>query len=60
MGVGSVIAVINAFKAKRMIDASQGELKGQGKIWWCFIVGGLGLSWWVYVLVMVVKNVIRG
>ena len=60
MGVGSAIAVINAIKAKRIIDASQGELKGRGKILWCFIVGGLGLSWWGYVVVMVVKNAVIG
>jgi hypothetical protein len=59
MGVGSVIAVVNATKARRIIEASQETIKGRGKVWWCYIVGGLGLLWWGYVLIMVVKNIVR-
>ena len=33
MGVGSAIAVIEGFKAKRLIRQSGGELKGIGKVW---------------------------
>jgi hypothetical protein len=56
MGVGSAIALIEGAKAKRLINRSHGEIKGMGKVWWCFIVGGLGLLFWVFVVVMVIIN----
>ncbi len=54
MGVGSAIAVMEGFKAKKLISQSGGELKGMGKVWWCFIVGGAGLLFWLFVVVMVI------
>jgi hypothetical protein len=56
MGVGSAIAVMQGFKAKRLIRQSGGELKGMGKVWWCFIVGGAGLLFWLFVVLMVIIN----
>jgi hypothetical protein len=56
MGAGSLIAVVNAIRARSMIVRSHGELKGMGKVWWCFVVGGAGLLFWVYVLVMVLYH----
>jgi hypothetical protein len=60
MGVGSAIAVIEAFKAKKLISQSGGELKGIGKVWWCFIVGGAGLLFWLFVVLMVIVNKATG
>jgi len=54
MGVGSAIAVMEAFRARKLINQSGGELKGMGKVWWCFIVGGAGLLFWLFVLLMVI------
>lgn len=56
MGVGSAIAVIEGFKAKKLISQSGGELKGMGRVWWCFIVGGAGLLFWLFVVLMVIIN----
>jgi hypothetical protein len=39
-----------------MIDRSGGELVGMGKVWWCFIVGGMGLLFWGFVFVMALIN----
>jgi hypothetical protein len=57
MGVGSLIAIIQAVKARKIIRQSNGEIRGSGKVMWCFIVGGAGLLFWGYVILMVVINV---
>ena len=54
MGVGSLIAVIQAIKARKIIRRSNGEIRGSGKVMWCFIVGGAGLLFWGFVMLMVV------
>jgi len=54
MGVGSLIAIIQAMKARRIIRQSDGEIRGSGKVVWCFIVGGAGLVFWGYVILMVI------
>ena len=54
MGVGSLIAIIQAMKARRIIRESNGKIRGSGKVVWCFIVGGAGLVFWGYVILMVV------
>jgi len=54
MGVGSLIAVIQAMKARKIIRRSNGEIRGSGKVMWCFIVGGAGLLFWGFVMLMVV------
>ena len=54
MGFGSLIAVIQAAKALKIIRQSNGEIRGSGKVMWCFIVGGAGLLFWGYVILMLV------
>ena len=54
MGVGSLIAIIQAMKARRIIRESNGNIRGSGKVMWCFIVGGAGLVFWGYVILMVI------
>ncbi len=56
LGFGSFIAVRNALKARTIINSSNGEIKPDGRVWWCFIVGGLGLSFWLFVLIMALLN----
>ena len=59
MGVGSLIAIIQAIKARKIIKQSNGEIRGSGKVMWCLIVGGAGLLFWSYVILMVlIKAVI--
>jgi hypothetical protein len=55
--VGSLIAIIQAVKARKIIRQSNSEIRGSGKVMWCFIVGGAGLLFWGYVILMVVINV---
>ena len=59
MGVGSLIAIIQAVKAQRIIRKSDGEIRGSGKVLWCLIVGGAGLLFWGYVMVMVIISAAR-
>ena len=54
MGVGSLIAIIQAIKARKIIRRSNGEIRGSGKVMLCFIVGGAGLLFWGFVMLMVV------
>jgi hypothetical protein len=56
MGIGSAISIIQAVRAKKLIDASNGEISGGLKIWWCFIEGGLGVLFWGFVIVMIIVN----
>lgn len=55
MGVGSLIAVVQGIKARKIIRQSNGEIKGMGKVIWCFIVGGAGLLFWGFVILMVTE-----
>ncbi len=54
MGVGSAISVMEGIKAKKLISQSDGKLKGMGRVWWCFIVGGAGLLFCAFVVMMVI------
>ncbi len=56
LGFGSFIAVKNGLKARKIINDSNSEMKSDGRVWWCFIVGGLGLSFWLFVLIMGILN----
>jgi hypothetical protein len=56
MGAGSLIAVILGIKAMRIIIRSDGEIEGTGKALWCIIVGLLGFSFWLFVIIMVIVN----
>jgi hypothetical protein len=56
MGFGSFVAVKNGWKARKIINESNGEINSDGRVWWCFIVGGAGLSFWLFVLIMAFIN----
>lgn len=58
MGVGSLIAIVQGIKAQKIIRRSNGEIKGMGKVIWCFTVGGIGLLFWGFVILMtIIKRV---
>ena len=54
MGVGSLIAIVQGIKARKIIRQSNGKIQGMGKVMWCFIVGGAGLLFWGFVILMVI------
>jgi hypothetical protein len=54
MGVGSLIAIIQGIKARKIIRQSNGQITGMGKVMWCFIVGGVGVLFWGFVILMVI------
>jgi hypothetical protein len=54
MGVGSLLAIVQGIKARKIIRQSNGEIRGMGKVMWCFIVGGAGLLFWGFVILMVI------
>jgi len=55
-GAGSLLAVIFGYKAKKAIEASNGSLVGSGRAWWCLVVGGLGIIFWVPIVFVAVIN----
>jgi len=56
MGFGSLIAVRSGIRAKRMIEQSNGAASGMGRVWWCLIVGGLGIVIWAPIVVIAIVN----
>ena len=55
-GIGSLIAFVSAMKAKKMINDSNDELNGAGRVWWCLIVGGFGILFWVPIVLIGIVN----
>lgn len=55
-GIGSLYSLICAVRAKKLIDGSGGKLAGIGRVWWCFVVGGLGVLIWLPIIVMGILN----
>lgn len=41
-GIGSLVALILGWKARRIIQASQGRISGLLMAWWCIIAGAVG------------------
>jgi hypothetical protein len=56
-GIGSLIALVSGLRAKRLIAQSEGAAIGMGRVWWCVVVGGLGVAIWLpIILVSVINN----
>ena len=58
-GLGSGIAVLNGIRARRLINASSGAPRGSGRVWWCLIVGGIGLLIWTPIVAVIIVNQFR-
>jgi len=55
-GIGSIVALLLGWKAIIAIKASNGTLVGAGRGWWCLIVGGLGLLFWLALVIVGISN----
>jgi len=56
-GIGSIYSLILARRAKRMIELSEGHLKGMGRVCWCYILGWAGVGiWGLIFLLMIVRS----
>jgi hypothetical protein len=55
-GIGSAVAVVSGMQARRLIQASGGDLRGSGRVWWCLLIGGLGLAIWTPLVVVAIVN----
>ncbi len=42
-GIGSIISIVLGLKAKNIIKRANMDINGMGGVYWCLIVGGLGL-----------------
>jgi hypothetical protein len=57
-GIGSLIAIILGVKANKIIRESNGDILGSGRVWWCLIAGGLGMLFWIPVVIIGVINLL--
>jgi hypothetical protein len=55
-GIGSLMALINGLRAMRIIRASNGDIAGIGRAWWCIIVGCIGVGWWLPSAFLLVRD----
>jgi len=55
-GIGSIIAPVSGFRARRTIAASGGELIGSGRALACILVGAAGVLIWVPILIIAIVN----
>jgi hypothetical protein len=53
MGLGSLWAVVCGLRARSIIQASNGEVTGMGKVRWCLVVGCIGLVIWLPLIVVI-------
>jgi hypothetical protein len=59
-GIGSLIAIMAGLKAKRLIAESKGAPRGMGGVWWCLVVGGVGVALWIpVVFIAIINNLTR-
>jgi hypothetical protein len=42
-GIGSIISIVLGLKARNIIKQANMNIGGMGGVYWCLIVGGLGL-----------------
>jgi hypothetical protein len=42
-GIGSIISIVLGLKARNIIKRANMNIDGMGGVYWCLIVGGLGL-----------------
>ncbi len=54
MGAGSVISLISAFQANKLIKNSGYELSGKDKVRKCFYIGIAGLLVWVIAISIII------
>ncbi|MEO8211295.1 MAG: hypothetical protein ABI840_12115 [bacterium] len=53
LGVGSVIALISGFQAKKILKEADYKIEGKEKIKRCFIIGIGGLLVWVIAILII-------
>lgn len=58
-GFGSVYAFWCGLKARRLVRESGGVLSGGARIWWCLILGAVGMLFWFPIIFIAVMNNIR-
>jgi hypothetical protein len=59
-GVGSLIALILGWKARQIIQASEGRIGGRFMAWWCILNGALGtLIVLVAALILTVGSILK-
>lgn len=59
MGFGSLYAVYCGFRAYRIICSTEHKIYGMKRVAWCFVVGGVGLCFWLPVVGALLFDVVR-
>ncbi len=56
LGFGSIYSVYLGVKAHRIIRNSKGAIQGLWRVWWCYLVGGVGILFFVTIVVATLIN----
>jgi len=55
-GIGSLYSFVLAIKVRNIIKRTNSNVTGMGKVWWCLIVGGIGMLIWFPILAIGIIN----
>jgi predicted nucleic acid-binding Zn ribbon protein len=59
MGFGSLYAAYCGFRAYRIIRSTEHKIYGIKRVVWCFVVGGIGLCFWLPVVGALLFDIFR-
>ena len=54
VGIGSLISLVLGLKARKIIMQADTRIDGMGGVYWCLIVGGLGLIISLLILIAII------
>ena len=57
-GIGSIISIVLGLKARNIIKRANMNINGMGGVYWCLIIGGLGLIISLLIFAAIIVHII--